>query len=128
MEIQAWNSNLPSALGFKVPSPLLPVLTTETGVIHMKISIKDGTNPAKSGHSKWWVWAISAVLLVFLLPRPALAALGGDVASVQGDQAYMKATLKTTQAHAYTVHEIKDTAGTVVKEFVSPAGKVLAIS
>jgi hypothetical protein len=67
-------------------------------------------------------------LLMLALPIPALAALGGDVASVHEDQAQMKATLKTTQAEAYAVHEIKDSAGTVVKEYVSPAGKVFAIS
>ena len=41
-------------------------------------------------------------VLMFLLPLPALAALGGDVTSVQEDQAQMKASLKITQAPAYT--------------------------
>jgi hypothetical protein len=67
-------------------------------------------------------------LLMFALPFPARAALGGDVASVHEDQAHLKGTLKTTQADAYTVHEIKASANTVVKEYVSPAGKVFAIT
>jgi len=67
-------------------------------------------------------------LLIFLLPLPAFAALGGDVTSVHQDQAQMKGTLKTTQAGAYTVHEIKASAGIVVKGYVSPAGKVFAIT
>ena len=70
---------------------------------------------------------IGTVLLMLALALPALAALGGDVASVHEDQAQMKGTLKTTQAAAYTVHEIKASADTVVKEYVSPAGKVFAI-
>jgi hypothetical protein len=68
------------------------------------------------------------VLLMLALPLPALAALGGDLASVHEDQARMKGTLKTTQATAYTIHEIQASAGTVVKEYVSPAGKVFAIT
>jgi hypothetical protein len=67
-------------------------------------------------------------LLMLTLPLPALAALGGDLASVQEDQAKMKGTLKTTEAEAYTVHEISASANTVVKEYVSPAGKVFAIT
>jgi len=62
------------------------------------------------------------------LSLPALAALGGDVDSVHEDQARMKGTLKTTQARAYAVHEIKDSTGTVVNEYVSPEGKVFAIT
>jgi len=71
---------------------------------------------------------MSIALLMLALPLPALAALGGDVTSVHEDQAQMKGTLKTTQAAAYTVHEIKASAGTVVKEYVSPEGKVFAIT
>jgi len=71
---------------------------------------------------------MSIVLLVFALSLPALAALGGDVTSVHEDQAQMKGTLKTTQAAAYTVHEITASGNTVIKEYVSPAGKVFAIT
>jgi hypothetical protein len=67
-------------------------------------------------------------LLMLALSLPAFAALGGDVASVQQDQAQMKGTLKSTRSPAYTVHEIKGAGGTVVKEYVSPAGKVFAIT
>jgi hypothetical protein len=67
-------------------------------------------------------------LVMLALPLPALAALGGDVASVHEDQAQMKGSLKTTEAGAYTVHEIKASGNTVVKEYVSPAGKIFAIT
>lgn len=68
------------------------------------------------------------VLLMLALPLPALAALGGDVSSVQEDKAQMKGTLKTTENDAYTVHEITAAGNTIVKEYVSPAGKVFAIT
>lgn len=71
---------------------------------------------------------ISGVFFVLALCLPALAALGGDVTSVHEDQAQMKGTLKTTQAAAYTVHEITAPGNTVIKEYVSPAGKVFAVT
>ena len=67
-------------------------------------------------------------LVMLALPLPALAALGGDVASVHEDQARMKGTLKTTPATSYTLHEIKGAAGTVVREYVSPDGQVFAVA
>jgi hypothetical protein len=68
------------------------------------------------------------ILLILTLPLPALAALGGDISSVQEDKAQMKGTLRTTEADAYTVHEITAPGNIVVKEYVSPAGKVFAIA
>jgi len=67
-------------------------------------------------------------LLMLVLRIPALAALGGDVTSVHEDQAQMNGSLKTTQAAAFTLHEIKASTGTVVKEYASPTGKVFAIT
>jgi len=68
------------------------------------------------------------VLFVLAFSLPALAALGGDVTSVHEDQAQMKGTLKTTKAAAYTVHQITAPGNTVIKEYVSPAGKVFAVT
>jgi uncharacterized protein DUF2844 len=90
--------------------------------------MKSNSRTALSRISALRIPRMSIVLLMLALPLPALAALGGDVASVHEDQAQMKGTLKTTQAGAYTVHEIKASANTVVKEYVSPAGKVFAIT
>jgi Protein of unknown function (DUF2844) len=70
----------------------------------------------------------SVVLAMLALSLPALAALGGDVTSVHEDQAQMKGTLKTTQSAAYTVHQITAPGNTVIKEYVSPAGKVFAVT
>jgi uncharacterized protein DUF2844 len=66
-------------------------------------------------------------LLIQSLSLPALAALGGDLSSVESDQLQMKGMLRTTVAAAYTVHEIQVPSGTVVREYVTPAGKVFAV-
>jgi hypothetical protein len=111
MQILAGNRNLPPSFGFKATAPASGI--KESGVSHMK--------------SNSQISLMGIVLLMLTLPLPALAALGGDVSSVQEDQAQMKGTLKTTEAQAYTVHEIT-AAGNTVKEYVSPAGKVFAIT
>jgi len=78
--------------------------------------------------NKSYLLAFGSALLMILLPLAASASLGGDVASVHQDQAHMKGALKTTQAKAFTVHQINSSANTVVKEYVSPDGKVFAIT
>ncbi|HXY14342.1 MAG TPA: DUF2844 domain-containing protein [Terriglobales bacterium] len=70
--------------------------------------------------------AASVVALAFCVP--ALASLGGDVSSVEADGAHMKATANVRQTEKYAVHEIKASGGTVVNEYVSPAGRVFAVS
>ena len=74
------------------------------------------------------VTALLVTAVAIALPRSALAALGGDVSSVQADQAHMKAALQIQTGQAYTVHELHEESGTVVKEFISPSGKVFAVS
>jgi hypothetical protein len=66
---------------------------------------------------------------MLMLTLPAIAGLGEDASSVQADQSHMQASLRTTQAEAYTVHEIQAPTGIVVREFVSPtSGKVFAVA
>jgi Protein of unknown function (DUF2844) len=62
------------------------------------------------------------------LSCPALAALGGDVTSVEADQAHMKASLDVRQAGGYEVRALQVPSGTVVSEYVSPAGRVFAVA
>jgi hypothetical protein len=63
-----------------------------------------------------------------LLPFRASASLGGDVTSVEADQQQMNAK-RAVQANAkYSVHEIKTPYGTVVREYVSPDGKVFGVA
>ena len=70
--------------------------------------------------------AVALGLLAF--PFSASAALGDDATSVQADQALMKGSLITIREKAYTVNEIKAPSGTVVREYISPAGKIFAVA
>jgi hypothetical protein len=56
------------------------------------------------------------------------AALGGTDATVQADQAQLGATIRTTPAARYTLHELKAASGTTVREYVSPAGTVFGVA
>jgi len=67
-------------------------------------------------------------MVVACVSAPALAALGGDATSVEADRAKMKGALHATPTVDYTVHEIRTPAGIVVREYVSPSGKVFAVS
>jgi Protein of unknown function (DUF2844) len=69
-------------------------------------------------------------IFIFILTAatPSRAALGGDVASVQADQAHMQGTRRTTASASYTLHEIQAGTGTVVREYVSSEGKVFAVA
>jgi hypothetical protein len=71
--------------------------------------------------------AIAAALLIAAATQ-AWASLGGDAASVQADQVHMQGSRRTMVAKSYTVHEIQAATGTVVREFVSPEGKVFGVA
>jgi len=75
--------------------------------------------------TRWPRWA-AVVLVILAFSLPSFAGLGGYADSVEADRVKMKATLKVTQAKAYAVHEIKAPTGTVVREYVSADGRVLA--
>jgi len=47
---------------------------------------------------------------------------------VQDDQARINASLRITQANAYSVHELRSPAGVVVREFATSSGKIFAVS
>lgn len=59
---------------------------------------------------------------------PAAAALGGDESTVASDNAVLSGRIKVARVQRYAVHEIAAPSGTVVREFVSPAGKVFAVA
>ncbi len=68
-------------------------------------------------------------LLLPLLSAPALAGLGGDLASIEADRAAMQGSaLRTIAAAGHTVHETTLPSGTVVREFASPSGTVFAVA
>jgi hypothetical protein len=75
----------------------------------------------------------AAAALVFLISIlgaafPAWASLGGDAVSIQADQIQMQGSRTTKAADSYTVHEIQAATGTVVREYLSPEGKVFAVA
>jgi hypothetical protein len=73
--------------------------------------------------------ALAGVLLSSLLaPICASAALGGDVVSVNADQQQMRATRAVQANGKYSVHVITTPYGTVVREYVSPDGKVFGVA
>jgi hypothetical protein len=73
-------------------------------------------------------WLATGALASQAVCLPALATLGEDAATVENDRVSMKAQLRTTSVAGYTVHEIETPTNTVVREYVSAAGKVFAVS
>ena len=59
---------------------------------------------------------------------PASAELGGNLASVEADRAHMKAAARALAAQKYTVQEIQEPNGTVIREYLSLSGKVFAVA
>jgi len=78
--------------------------------------------------------------LTLFASTSSFASLGGDLNSVLADQVQFQGSLKLTQMGSYQVHEIRmQTAtasatqarlqtGIVIREYVSPAGKVFAVT
>ncbi len=72
--------------------------------------------------------AVCSIVVAVSVAAPALVALGGDGTSVQADLARMKGALRITSSAGFTVHEITTSYGTVVREYLTPADKVFAVS
>jgi len=68
------------------------------------------------------------VVSSLLLSSPAFGVLGEDVSTVASDGARMQSAVRLTPGMSYSVHEMCDANGTAVREFVSPAGQVFAVS
>ncbi len=72
-----------------------------------------------------------ALILISALTAAALpgwAALGGSVDTVATDQIKFQAKRAITQMRTYNIHLISSNDGTVIKEYVTPAGKVFGVS
>jgi hypothetical protein len=59
---------------------------------------------------------------------PAWATLGGSVEYVVTDQYKLNAKRAVVERQDYTIHEITASDGTVIREYVTPAGKVFGVS
>lgn len=74
-------------------------------------------------------WRVLSVLaLAWVVSRPAAAMLGGNLASLDADQAALAASEQVTDATGYRIYALTMAGGTVVREYVSPAGTVFALS
>ena len=67
-------------------------------------------------------------VLALLFASPAAAELGARMDTVANDAAHMKAQRRVTANSRFAVHEMTADSGTVVREYVSPAGTVFAVS
>lgn len=72
--------------------------------------------------------ALVTVGALVIAAMPSWASLGGDAASIQADQVHMQGSRRTMAAESYTVHEIQGDGGIMVREYVSPEGKVFAVA
>ena len=67
-------------------------------------------------------------LLLLGMSLPARASLGANVSSVESDRVRMNASAKAMQHDGYEVREMEAPGGTVVDEYISPAGTVFAVT
>jgi len=75
----------------------------------------------------WWAALMTCVVLPWSIP--ASASLGGDLGSVQTDQVRIRgAVMRVTSSDRYTVHELRASTGTTVREYVSTSGKVFGVA
>jgi hypothetical protein len=71
----------------------------------------------------------TACAIAAALPATALAALGGVVDTAPVNQTGARIAARASIARsAYSVHESATPAGTIVREYASPDGKVFAVS
>jgi hypothetical protein len=59
---------------------------------------------------------------------PGWAVLGGSAESVVTDQLKFQAKRSVVETQEYTIHEISRDDGTLIREYVTPAGKVFGVS
>ncbi len=68
------------------------------------------------------------MMIALATPFPAMATLGGDEESVRSDQVQMRASLRISRAQSFSIHEMTVASGVSVRQYVSPSGKVFAVS
>jgi len=68
------------------------------------------------------------MLVLVCAAAPAGATLGGPLASVESDRMALQAHSRHTEHAAFTLHEITLPNRGVVREYVSPAGQVFAVT
>jgi Protein of unknown function (DUF2844) len=69
-----------------------------------------------------------ALLLTVCTGPPSYASLGQDVSSIQADKAHLNASVRMIPKQLYSVQEMQTPNGSTIRQFVSPAGTVFAVS
>lgn len=72
--------------------------------------------------------ALKFLVILMLGTLPAWAALGEYEGSVGLDQQVLRGEIRQEVRTGYKLHQITTTDGAVIREFISPEGKVFAIS
>lgn len=90
---------------------------------------EDNTMPIPRRDTSKSIACFCAILMAAAWPRMACATLGEAESSVQTDAVQIRGSLKAMEDHQiYRVHEITMLSGTLLREFVSPDGKVFAVA
>jgi hypothetical protein len=98
--------------------------------VFLPISIKNAGNMQgqRVRSSNAGLWLLAAWLLLAGVGR-AVAELGGDVTTVAADRQQMQGAKRSVRrAENYAVHEYEAQSGSVVREYVSPAGTVFGVA
>jgi len=117
-------THLPSVAAWNVLSP---------PSVHRRIAIPAFGRDLYVNKRKARGWermkAILPTLLVVILgAAPLWAALGGYESSVNLDQQVLRGVDREEARQGYKLHQITSADGTVVKEFISPAGLVFEVA
>ena len=72
------------------------------------------------------IWGVLLILILGTIP--AWAVLGEMESSVSADQQFLQGQIRDEVHPGYRLHQITDAHGAVVREYVSPAGKVFGVS
>ena len=72
---------------------------------------------------------LGGILLALTLgAAPVWAALGEAESSVNTDGRFLRGQMRSEARPGYRVHQITDPSGAVIREYISPAGKVFGVS
>ena len=79
---------------------------------------------------KWkFIRTYGGILLLLILgAAPVWGALGETETSVSADVNILRGQIREEVHPGYRLHQITDASGSVVREYVSPAGKVFGVS
>jgi hypothetical protein len=74
------------------------------------------------------LWTSGLALALATACMPAAASLGDDASSVAADGAQLQAKIELASGYRFDVHRLQLPSGISVKQYVSPAGMVFAVS